>query len=53
MDSEKEKGLTEITIANDGVAVIVNKENPVESMTKSQVEQIYTGVVTSWSDIVE
>ena len=52
-DSEKEKGLSEITIANDGVAVIVNKENPVESMTKSQVEQIYTGVVTNWSDIVE
>ena len=52
-NSEKEKGLTEITIANDGVAVIVNKENPVESMTKSQVEQIYTGVVTNWSDIME
>ena len=52
-DSEKEKGLTEITIANDGVAVTVNKENPVESMTKSQVEQISTGVVTNWSDIVE
>ena len=52
-DSEKEKGLTEITIANDGVAVIVNKENPVESMTKEQVEQIYTGVVSNWSDIVE
>ncbi len=52
-DSEKEKGLTEITIANDGVAVIVNKENPVNSMTKSQVEQIYTGTVTNWSDIVE
>ncbi len=52
-DSEKEKGLTEITIANDGVAVIVNKDNPVESMTKSEVEQIYTGAVTTWSDIVE
>ena len=52
-DSEKEKGLTEITIANDGVAVIVNKENPAESMTKEQVEQIYTGSVTSWSAIVE
>ncbi len=52
-DSEKEKGLTEITIANDGVAVIVNKENPLETMTKSQVEQIYTGAVTNWSDIVE
>ena len=52
-DSEKEKGLIEITIANDGVAVIVNKENPVENMTKEQVEQIYTGIVTNWSDIVE
>ncbi len=52
-DSEKEKGLTEITIANDGVAVVVNKENPVESMTKEQVEQIYTGAVTNWSEIVE
>ncbi|MBO5352127.1 MAG: substrate-binding domain-containing protein [Lachnospiraceae bacterium] len=52
-DSEKEKGLTEITIANDGVAVIVNKENPADSMTKEQVEQIYTGAVTVWSDIVK
>ena len=50
---DSEKGLTEITIANDGVAVIVNKDNPVESMTKSEVEQIYTGAVTTWSDIVE
>lgn len=52
-DSEKEKGLKEITIANDGVAVIINKENPLESMTKEQVEQIYTGEVTSWSEIVK
>ncbi|MGN0507231.1 MAG: substrate-binding domain-containing protein [Lachnospiraceae bacterium] len=52
-DSEKEKGLTEITIANDGVAVIVNKENPVDNMTKEQVESIYTGNTTVWSDIAE
>jgi len=52
-DSEKEKGILEITIANDGVAVIVNKENPVESMTKEQVEQIYTGNITNWSEIME
>lgn len=52
-DSEKEKGLTEITIANDGVAVIVNNENPVDNMTKEQVECIYTGKFTTWSDIVE
>lgn len=52
-DSEKEKGLTEITIANDGVAVIVNKENPVEGLSKEQVEQIYTGVVAKWSELVK
>lgn len=52
-DSEKEKGLTEITIANDGVAVIVNKENPVEGLSKEQVEQIYTGAVAKWSEIVK
>lgn len=50
-DSEKEKGLTEITIANDGVAVIVNQENPVEELTKEQVADIYTGEVTTWDEL--
>lgn len=52
-DSEIEKGITPVIIANDGVAVIVNKENPAENMTKEQVESIYTGKVTKWSDIVK
>lgn len=52
-DSEKEKGLKKITIANDGVAVIVNQENPVNELTKEQVEDIYTGEVTSWDAIIE
>ena len=50
-DSEKEKGLTEITIANDGVAVIVNEENPIDELTKEQVEDIYTGEVTTWNEL--
>lgn len=50
-DSEKEKGLTEITIANDGVAVIVNKENPIDELTKEQVADIYTGEVTAWDEL--
>ncbi len=52
-ESEKEKGLVEITIANDGIAVIVNKENPIDSMSKEQVEGIYTGIYRGWSDIVD
>ena len=50
-DSEKAKGVKEITIAIDGIAVIVNKLNPVADMTKTQVEQIFTGNITKWSDV--
>ena len=48
-DSEKAKGVQEITIAIDGIAVVVNKENPTSGLTKAQVEQIFTGAVTKWS----
>lgn len=50
-DSEKAKGVKEVTIAIDGIAVIVNKLNPVADMTKTQVEQIFTGNITKWSDV--
>lgn len=50
-DSEKAKGVKEITIAIDGIAVIVNKENPATNLTKVQVEQIFTGKTTKWSDV--
>ena len=50
-DSEKAKGVQEITIAIDGIAVIVNKANPVENMTKEQVEAIFTGKVSKWADV--
>ena len=50
-DSEKAKGVKEITIAIDGIAVIVNKVNPVADMTKTQVEQIFTGKTTKWSEV--
>lgn len=50
-DSEIAKGVQEVTIAIDGIAVIVNKANPVENMTKGQVEQIFTGNVSKWVDV--
>ncbi len=50
-DSEIAKGVQEVTIAIDGIAVIVNKANPIENMTKGQVEQIFTGAVSKWSDV--
>lgn len=50
-DSEKAEGVNEITIAIDGIAVIVNKENPVDNLTKAQIEQIFTGNISMWSDV--
>ena len=47
-DSELEAGLTGTTIAMDGIAIIVNPANPVESMTVEEIEQIFTGAVTTW-----
>lgn len=49
--SEKEKGVNEVTIAIDGIAVIVNQENPTIGLTKAQVESIFTGKVEKWNKI--
>lgn len=48
--SELEKGLTSTTIAVDGIAVIVNKENTVaDDLTSEQIKNIYLGEITTWS----
>ncbi len=52
-DSEIEGGLTSQTIAMDGIAVIVNKKNPVEELSSDQVKSVYTGETSSWKDITE
>src|SRR5437773_8784971 len=36
-------------VAYDGIAVIVNSANPIKSLTKKQVEQIFAGDVADWS----
>ena len=50
-DSEKEAGLNSIKIALDGIAVIVNKNNTLDSITSEQIKNIYTGSLTKWSEI--
>ena len=49
--TEKEAGaLIPIQIALDGIALIVNKENPVSNLTKDQVKGIFTGKIVKWSE---
>jgi phosphate transport system substrate-binding protein len=43
--------LTDIAIALDGVAVIVNPTNPINNVTIEQVKEIFTGEITRWSGI--
>lgn len=50
-DSEKEGGAVENIVAIDGIAVIVDKSNSVACLTKQQLSDIYTGVITNWSEV--
>lgn len=50
-DEEKASGLTETVLALDGIAVIVNAENPVKDLTVEQIASIFTGETANWSGV--
>lgn len=50
-DTEINGGLTATVIAKDGIAIIVNKNNPTEDLTKDQVNSIFRGEVTTWDEV--
>ena len=50
-DEEKAEGAVENVIAKDGVAIIINPENPVTDLSTEQVAKIYTGEITNWSEV--
>lgn len=50
-EDEKAQGLTETTLALDGIAVIANPENPVDDLTLEQIAKIYTGEISNWKDV--
>ena len=53
LKDEEAAELTGVAIALDGIAVIVNKENPVTELSTEQVMQIYTGEVTDWAGLTK
>lgn len=52
-DSELAAGLVNTVIAMDGIAMIVNNENPLEDITTEHVRAIFMGEITSWSTLFE
>jgi len=49
----KQKGINpyEIKLALDGLAVVVNPENPVSKLTQDQLAQIFTGKISNWKEL--
>ena len=48
---DEETGVTQITVAKDGIAIIVNPQNPVADLSVEQIAQIFKGEVTNWSEL--
>ena len=50
-DDEKASGLKETIVALDGIAIIVNPQNPVKDLSLEQIAKIFTGEITDWSEV--
>lgn len=50
-DGEKKSGVVENTVAIDGIAVILGKENSVKDLSTDQLADIYTGKISNWNEL--
>lgn len=48
---EESADLQHVLLGHDGLAMIVHKSNPVPSLTKTQVIDIYSGKITNWKEL--
>lgn len=48
---EDETGVSQITVAKDGIAIIVNPENPVSDLSLEQIAALATGATANWSEV--
>ena len=50
-DEESSQGLTATVFALDGIAIIVNSENPVADLSLEQIAGLANGTITNWSEV--
>ena len=53
LKDEEAAELEPTVIATDGIAVIVNKDNPTDELSSNQVKSIYTGEVYTWDEVTK
>lgn len=51
LKDEEAQNLNGTVVAIDGIAMIVNPENPVSDLTIEQIGKIYTGEIANWSEV--
>lgn len=50
-EDELAEGIQKLTLAYDGIAVVVNNNNTVADMTTDQISAIYKGEITNWKEV--
>lgn len=48
---DSETGLNATVVALDGIAIVVNNDNPVADLSIDQIAAIFTGEITDWADV--
>ncbi|MGB9202278.1 phosphate ABC transporter substrate-binding protein [Methanobacterium sp.] len=51
LTNAESEGLTQYVIGNDAISIIVNDKNPVNTISLTQLEGIYTGNITNWNQV--
>jgi phosphate transport system substrate-binding protein len=51
LSSSESQDLSQYSIAKDPVAIIVNPDNPVNTITTNELKDIYTGKTTNWEEL--
>lgn len=51
LTEDEAKEFTPITIARDGLAIVVNVSNPINNLTMDQVRDLFSGKITNWKDL--
>lgn len=47
----RDNNLEKLTIAYDGIALVVHPSNPVNQMTAKQVSDVFSGAIVDWSEL--